>query len=715
MNSFYELRKIPFVRLVIPLLIGITGGMHLKMPVTFMPVIACVLSSFFMIIILIARLSGNYKYRLLFGFSINTFIVISGIVLVHLKLDMNEEIVERIKSSEYFICRVVDRTGPCRVSVKVPLKIIGYKERGSWKRCNIGMLAYFQADGNAASLKGGDIVIMAAELREINNPGNPFEFDYAKFQKFKGFIFQSFPRTGRWKRIGHREGLKTIAFAMRDRLLGLYEKYGIRGNEYAVVSAFTLGCKDSLNPLMIKSFATAGAMHFIAVSGLHVGIIFYILNILFRFPRKKMWLRGLKTALIIVILWFYALITGLSPSVIRATVMFTIIQAGISLNRPVNIYNVLAATAYFMLLSDPSQLSEMGFQLSFISVLGIVFFQPRLYRLLIFKNTLADRIWSLFTASLAAQAAVLPAVIFYFHRLPVFGWLTNILIIIPVALSIYLSILLFIFSWAGRMAYFIAAAINILLRFIILCITSIEHIPFAAVENIHSNSLITILLYIVIISAGMLIVFRNRLLINVPLLCAIALLSINLVRNCSLSRQKKIVIFNVKRITAINFIEGRSSYLYTDADTQDGRRYLNSAAYNYWLNRGVIRRNRIININEDWQQNTDISNISRLHVCRLHGNIMINFRGTRLLLLYNDKLLEQIYRTKFKIDYLIVSHDYRPADNTMQYLSGIDNLIVDSSNNKGTEIIWAEICRLYGIKCKVISLEGALKIDIASK
>ncbi len=715
MNSIYELRKTPFVRLVIPLLTGLTAGMHLKISFAFMLVSACVLAVFFIVIILITRLSGNYKYRLLFGFSINTFIVISGIVLAHSKLNRNERILERIKSSEYFICRVVDHNEPKRGSVKVPLRIISYKDRERWKKCNIRMLAYFPGDGNAASLTGGDIIIMITGLREIGNPGNPCEFDYAEFQKLKGFIFQSFPGPGTWKRIGHREGLKTYASKMRDRLLGLYKKYGIDGNDYAVISAFTLGYKDALNPLIRKSFASAGAMHFIAVSGLHVGIIFYILNIVLSFPRRIKWLKGFKIALIIAILWFYALIAGLAPSVIRATVMFTIIQAGISLNRPVNIYNVLAATAYFMLLSDPAQISDTGFQLSFISVLGIVFFQPRLYRLLIFKNFLLDRIWTLFTASLAAQAVVLPAVILYFHQLPVFGWLTNILIIIPVALSIYLSVLLFIFSWSEWTACLIAAAINVLLKFIKICITSIERIPFAVIENIYSSPLITILLYLAIISVSMLIIFRNRLFVKVLVLCAISLLSVHFARNCNLCRQKKIVIFNIKRITAINFIEGKYSYVLTDADTEQGSRYLNNAAYNYWLNRGAARRNRIICINEVRLKSKDIDSISRLHISSLYGNIMINFRGTRLLLLYNDKLPKHIYNTKFKIDYLVIAHDYRPGGNTMQYLSCIDNIIVDSSNNSGTGRIWTEKCRLYGIKCKVISFEGALEIDITSE
>jgi competence protein ComEC len=715
MNSTYELRKIPFVRLVIPLITGLTGGMHLKISFSYILASACALAVFFIVIILTARLSQNYKYRLLFGFSINVFIAIAGIVLAQLKLNRNEEILEHIESSGYFMCRVVDLNSPEPGSVKVPLSIISYKDRKSWKKCNIRMLAYFPGDGNAPSLTRGDIVIMITGLHKISNRGNPCEFDYAKFQKLKGFIFQSFPEPGTWKKIGHREGLKTFALTMRDRLLGLYKKYGIDGNDYAVISALTLGYKNALDPLIRKSFASAGAMHFIAVSGLHVGIIFYILNILLRFPGRIKWLKGLKIILIIVILWFYALIAGLAPSVIRATVMFTIIQAGISLNRPVNIYNVLAATACFMLLSEPAQISDTGFQLSFISVLGIVFFQPRLYRLLIFKNPLPDRIWTLFTASLAAQAVVLPAVILYFHQLPVFGWFTNILIIIPVALSIYMSVLLFIFSWSQWTACLIASAIKILLRCINICITSVERIPFASIENIRSSPLITVLLYMAIISVGMLLIFRNTLFLKILALCAISLLSVHFVRNCNICRQKKIVIFNVKRITAIDFIEGRYSYVLTDTDTEGGHRYIQSAAYNYWLNRGVAKRNRIICINEVRLKSTDSDSISPLHIRSLYGNIMINFRGTRLLLLYNNKIPEYIYNTKFKIDYLVVAHDYRPGDNTMQYLSYIDNIIVDSSNSKETGRIWNEKCRLRGIKCKVISHEGALEIDLTGE
>ncbi len=715
MNSIYELRKIPFIRLIIPLVSGLAGGMHFKISFTLLTVIACILVILFIIIILINKISGIYKYRLLFGLSINAFIIIAGIILAESKLNKHEKILERIRSSEYYLGRIIDQHEFKPGSVKALIRILSYKDSGSWNKCNTMVLTYFQRDSNTNILSDGDIIILKTVLQEISNHGNPCEFNYKKFLRFKGIIFQSFLRPGTWERIGHREGLRTFAAALRNNLLCLYKKYGIKDDEFAVISAFTLGYRDALNPVIKKSFASAGAMHFIAVSGLHVGIIFSVLNLLLRFPGKIRCLKGIRLTIILLILWFYALIAGLAPSVIRATVMFTLIQIGISLNRPVNIYNVLAVTAFFMLLSDPMQLSDIGFQLSFISVLSIIFFQPRIYRLLIFKNLILDKIWILFTGSLSAQIGIFPVVIYYFHQFPVYSWLTNILVIFPVAISIYLAILMFIFGWAGKAASAIAAILNLLLKFINYCIASIEKLPFAVIENIYSNSTVTFLLYITIFSISIFVIFKNRLFLKVTFICVILLLSVNFTRNYNISRQKKIIIFNINKFTAVNFIEGRNSYILTDIDScSDGRLLLNSA-YNYWLKKGVIEKNRIFNINNREAKNTAYDDIPELHVIKLYDNLFINFKGERLLLLDNADLLEYVIKKKFKLDYLIITGDLKPHKNALPYLSNIDNIIIDSSNNFSTRQFWTEACELYGIHCNIISLEGALELDITCK
>jgi len=712
MNSIYELRKIPFIRLVIPLVTGLAGGIHFKIPFTLLPVIAFILFMFFIIIMLINKLSRLYKYRLFFGLSINAFIITAGILLAESKLNMHEKTLNRIKNSGYYLCRIINQPELKSGAVKVLIRIVSYKDSVSWYKCNTRVLTYFQRDSNSNLLSNGDIITLKTRLDAISNPGNPCEFDYKKFLKFRGIIFQSYVRPGTWKRIGHRNSLKTFAVQLRNNLLGLYKKYGIKDNEFAVISAFTLGYKDALNPSIKKSYASAGAMHFIAVSGLHVGIIFYVLNLLFKFPRGFKYLKVIKLTIILLILWFYALLAGLAPSVIRATVMFTLIQICISLNRPLNIFNILAVTAFFMLLSDPMQISDIGFQLSFISVLGIIFFQPRLYRLLIFKNLILDKMWILFTGSLSAQIGIFPVVIYYFHHFPVYSWLTNIIIIFPVAISIYLAILMFIFSWAVNAASFIAEILNLLLKFINFCVAAIEKLPLAVVENIYSNSAVTVMLYITVSSISMFAILKNKLYLKVTFLSVILLLALNFIRYYDINKQKRIVVFNINKFTAINFIKGRNSYLFTDIDPGSGNRLLLNSAYNYWLKKGVIEKNRIFCINDCEGKNMAYDNIDELYVRQLHDNLFINFMGKRLLLLYNADLLEYINKKKFKLNYLIVTRNSRPHKSTLAQLRDIDNIIIDSSNNLITRQFWTKACKLYGINCINISLEGALKIEL---
>ena len=715
MNSIYELRTIPFIRLVIPLITGIVAGMHCKMPFVLLIAVSCVLIIFFIIILLINKLSGLYKYRLLFGLSINAFIIVAGILLAQSKLNQPGIILYQIKSSEYFLGRIINQPELKSGSVKALIRIISYQESESWHKCNTIILAFFKADSNTNLLSAGDIIILKTSLREISNPGNPCEFNYKKFLRFKGIIYQSYIKQGTWRRIGHSNSPKTFAVKLRNTLLYLYKKYGIKDNEFAVISAVTLGYKDALNPAIKKSFASAGAMHVVAVSGLHVGIIFYVLNILFKSTGKIKCLKGPKLTIIILILWFYALLTGLAPPVVRATIMFTLIQIGMSLNRQVNIYNILAVTAFFMLISNPLQISDIGFQLSFISMLSIIFFQPRFYRLLIFKNLILDKIWILFTVSLSAQLGIFPVVIYYFHQFPVYFWLTNILIIFPVALSIYLAILLFALSWAGQAASVIAGILNLLLKFINFSIMAIEKLPFAVIEDLYTSPAATFLLYIVISSISMFIIFKNRLYLKASLLCVIILLSMNFMRYWDIYRQKKIVIFNINKFSAVNFIEGRNSYLFTDIDPEsDGRLLLNSA-YNYWLKNGVAKRNRIFYISGCNGKNKVYDDIAELHVRQLYDNLFISFRGERLLLLHNAELLEYISNSKYKPDYLIIIRNLKLNKNALIKLPDIDNIIIDSSNNFSTRQFWIKACRDYGINCNIVSLEGALEIDCRAR
>ncbi|UCH15432.1 MAG: ComEC/Rec2 family competence protein, partial [Bacteroidales bacterium] len=560
MYRINEFGKIPFIRLVIPLILGLVTGLYLEISFALLVIIAGILILLFIVILFISKLSGRYKYRPEFGFCINIFIIAAGILLIKSKLNYSDKISSQVNSTGYYLCKVTNQPDRRSGTVKTLLKVIGYKDSINWYKCKASLQAYFQRDDKSDLLSYGDIIIIKTKIQEFRNLKNPCEFDYKRFMEQKGIRYKSYVKKGTWETVAHYNGLNTFAVKLRNKLLGIYRKYGIKDKEFAVLSAFTLGYRNELDPELKQAFISAGAMHFLAVSGLHVGIIFYVLNFLTGFSGKIQYGKSVRLILIILILWFYALLTGLSPPVLRAAAMFTLIQIGISFNRTINIYNILSVTAFLILIYNPLQISDPGFQFSFLAVLGIISFQPLFYKSLIFKNRILDKVWIISTVSVSAQLGVFPLIIYYYHHFPVYFWLTNILIIIPLALSMYLAIFLFVVYPVSQLAFIVAKILVLVLKLINFFIMTIEKLPASIIENIYINLTETFLLYLIIVNISMFAILKHPGYLKVSLLCIICFLSVNLYRYYKIYKQNEIIVFNINDHTAVNFIKGRNCY-----------------------------------------------------------------------------------------------------------------------------------------------------------
>lgn len=225
-------------------------------------------------------------------------------------------------------------------------------------------------------------------------------------------------------------------------------------------------------------------MHILAVSGLHVGIIFIILSKLLFFLERHKYGKILQSALIILILIFYAMLTGLSNSVIRATIMFIFICFGRMFTRQVNIYNTLSASAFIMLLYNPYSIMDVGFQLSYLAVISIVFFQPKIYSLLNLRYKFPDYIWQLVSVAIAAQIATFPLTIHYFNQFPVYFILSNILIIPFVSIIIYGALILFCFSFSTNISYIIAKGLQLITLVLNKNVEFIKDLPLSKIDSL---------------------------------------------------------------------------------------------------------------------------------------------------------------------------------------------------------------------------------------
>jgi len=300
-----------------------------------------------------------------------------------------------------------------------------------------------------------DILIAKPEFQEVSKPSNPFQFNYREFLIKQGIYQQVYLKENEYLvQKGIQNTMIGYSDQFRNRVDVSLKKYNFKPDELAVINALLLGKRVHISKELLEDYANAGAIHILAVSGLHVGIILLILSILLKPLERLKKGRILKTVLIVIFLWMFAFIAGLSASVVRAVTMFTFLAIGMFFNRKNVVLFSLISSLFLLLIFKPMFLFDVGFQMSYLAVFGIVILQPKFYKLWQPKNILFDKLWQLTTVSLAAQIGVLPLSLFYFHQFPGLFILSN-LIIVP-----FLGLILM-----GGILIVLLALLNILPKF----------------------------------------------------------------------------------------------------------------------------------------------------------------------------------------------------------------------------------------------------------
>lgn len=360
---------------------------------------------------------------------------------------------------------------------------------GQWLNFSSKALVYVRKDTSQASYRYGDVLVIDDTPIRIGAPLNPGEFDMRKFQAYRQVYFQVVSSPGNVHRIGYAPTSQLTRCAITARLWAesVLVRHISSDRSRAVASAFVLGITDGLDTELMSAYAATGAMHVLSVSGLHVGIVYWLLLLLFKpfAPERCRWLL-LSTSL--VVLWAYAFVTGISPSVLRAVVMFSFAAIARAWHHKINIYNILAATACLLLVYDPFMIMSVGFQLSFIAVLGIVAFQPMIYRMWEPNSRLWDEIWKVCAVSIAAQLATLPLCLFYFHQFPNYFLLSNLFMVPGSFIVLVMGILLLLISFIDVAAEALGWLLEQLIDVLNVLILAVESIPYSVMSNILITS-----------------------------------------------------------------------------------------------------------------------------------------------------------------------------------------------------------------------------------
>ncbi len=574
MNRF--LQNTPFFRLTIALAIGILAAICNAPDWAVYIVFAfgtIALISFF----LLKNDNKKFRYNWLFGTA--TFLVLISLGAFLTQQQLSKAHFPVLNRQGTFTAKIIEQPIEKPRSTMCHVQILAFQDSLQKEPLNARSILYLEKDSLSLALQRGDVLLLNCQFTEPQSSNNPYAFNYKKYLARKGIGATAYCPSNSWQLLTTEPDHSPLAIAemCRTHLLNIYKRFGIEGNEFGMLAALTLGYKDALSPELRESFSTTGAMHVLAVSGLHVGIIFVVLGLFLKPLGKGHKSKVLKNLLIIAFLWTYAFITGLSPSVCRATLMFSLVALANILQRQSSIYNTIFFSAFVLLLLKPTYLLEVGFQLSYCAVLSIVYFQPRLSSLWHPQSRLLKWCGDLACVSLVAQVGTAPFAMYYFHQFPNYFLLSNFIVIPAASVIIYLAIALFLTSYIPFVGAAIAFLLNWVLKLLYWSISGIEHLP-NALSTLWISPSETFLLYTIVIASMIFCERKNFASLATTLTLTLIFFSSQLYRHHADFTQQEVVVFEHNKANVINFISGCENIVITN-DTAEARRLPST----FWL------------------------------------------------------------------------------------------------------------------------------------
>lgn len=709
------LHNIPFVRFIIPFVAGIIVQLNFSLPLQVIAVLTG------LSILVLAALLIIYKKYIAhsndwwFGFIFSIFLFFSACTIT--QLQSYNELPDIEIPAKYRVIATIDKQPVEKDNSVMCIAQCHAVAHTEFTTLDERILIYFEKDSSALDLEYGNRIVFKSLIDSIKNPGNPFEFDFAAFMKSRKVGLQTYINSGNWQVVANNKGNAFIAFAgsIRSYLLQTLNNSYFSEKERSVIAALTLGYKNDLDEATKRSFSTSGAMHILAVSGLHVGIIVIILNILFKPLNRSKTGRIYSTILKLFVLFMFAAISGFSASVIRAVLMFSILQIGLVFSRKINIYNLIAVAAFATLVINPYQLTEVGFQLSYLAVLSIVFIFNKLYPLWEAPNKVLDYIWAIVVVSVAAQIGTSALGMYYFNQFPNWFILTNIAAI-PMAMAVVvLSVIYYAVSWIPLLSGIVATILNFVTSTLIVAIKTIENLPFSVLQNIHLSLPQMLMVYGVIISLLIFFTIKRASYFMISLLFIAAIAATILSGNYKEQNTNKLIVYNISGGTAINFIDSKTNMLLTDSITFSDDKKLQFAAKNNWIANGKNKAD-LLNFTDKQTIKYLANNVNdNVRYYKVGDYRIFKYRSKELVVPVNNRPRFMLSSNKLPVDYVLLRRNAKCKIEQLIQFFDVDTIIADGSNYNKYLKQWKAECKKLNIPFYNIKTNGAFIVHLSGE
>jgi competence protein ComEC len=633
-----DIRRNPFIRITLPLLFGIILQ-YLLFPVS--------ISGLMLIAFALLSLSGLhifeveriYSFAWLYGLHYFLIFFFGGIALVQLNplettIPKNEE--------NFYELLVTKNPENNDNSTRMDVKIRAFSADGEhWKKCSELSVVYIEKDSTKVFVPG-DVLVCKAVFNEISPPQNPDEFDYREYLKRKRIFSTSFINSEKIVRTdsGQISSFKKFIFGLQKYSLETLQKAHLKSDELAVALALLTGNKQYLEDELRQSYTTAGTVHLLAVSGLHVGILFMILNFALRLMDRVQRLHLLKGFIILVSLWIYASIAGMASSIVRASIMFSVFVIADMLNKAKSTYNNIALSCFIMCIADPYVIFDTGFQLSYLAVLGIVYFQPKFVKPFHRCKGFLKTIIECLAVTTAAQLGTLPVILFIFKTFPTYFLFSNLILVPYTSVVMYVGVIVIALSWQSFLLVISGFVLNACIYLMNYTVKFFDRLPWSSIDGIYIDGIQCMLLTVSIMLLALWFSFREKKLYVTILIFMIVIFAADAFHSYNARTHREFGVFGVRKAFYAYFIENGTGFCIRDTNSLNASFDFNTK--NYLIKKG-------------FRSEQDLKTFSLTDsIPNLYRGILM-FSGKKIALSSQLNVNNEFAGTPLYVDYLYVT------------------------------------------------------------
>ncbi len=661
--------EIPFVILIIPFLLGISLALSYARfaGIELLTIIAGTLSVVFITLNIAYKKFNVYKIRWVGGVLITLILFLFGWISVAGYSELNCGDHFSKTKSQYLVVKInnepVLKNGLLRFTATVE-ESIGNKTKAPTS----GTLLITLKDSTARNLYYGDELLIPAKYAVVEPPYNPAEFNYKQYLTNKNIYYQQFLFQGQYRVLAHDAGNPVVAYSLRLRQ-HLVEKLKTNMRDpaaIAVASTIILGYRADLSSDVLQAYQNTGTVYVLTVSGAQVAVLYFMLSFALGFLNRYKYGKVIRAVIIIGFIWYYALLTGLSPAVCRAVVVVSMVVVGRTFSRYINSLNILAISAFALLLYDPYYITEVGFQLAYLAVAGLIIFRPVVYKWLKFKSKIADRIWSVCSVSIAAQVVTFPLSAYYFHQFPVYFLVSNLLAVLPVAIIMYTGIIYLLLPQIPVVSKCLGYILEQTILLMNKMLVAIERLPFVNINKIWITDIECLLLYAIIIALFYFLYDRKAWLLKFCLICVL-LLSISIsLKKINAQRTNSITFLNLRKHVGIVMKNGDKAIVISDLpDTDKNYKY----SIQPYLDSSGVNDVRMYNLKQD---------MSSAFAAKRYN--LIQFRDKRVLVCKGQGS-DDVLNNTLNPDYVYVTGNAHTFVNAINKKHPQQMLVIDGSNS----------------------------------